>query len=101
MLVVHAEFPIDPEHREAALERIDSLVDASNEEEGMIDYRAATDVQDPNLVRFTERYEDEDAFFAHTQSEHFQAFEADLGQYLAGEPEIVRFDVESATELDI
>jgi hypothetical protein len=44
----------------------------------MIDYRAATDVTDPNVVRFVEQYEDAAAFEVHTQTEQFQAFEAAL-----------------------
>jgi quinol monooxygenase YgiN len=52
-------------------------------------------------VRFFEQYEDENAFEAHTQTDHFQEFEAALPDLLAGEPEILRFDVESAIELDL
>lgn len=101
MIVLHASFPIDPAKREEALERIERLVEQSNEEDGMIDYRATTDVQDENLVRFFEQYEDEEAFFAHTQTDHFQEFEAQLPELLAGAPEVLRFDVSEATELDL
>ncbi|MBP1985897.1 putative quinol monooxygenase [Halolamina salifodinae] len=101
MIVVHATFPIDPEQREEALERASDLVDATQQEAGVIDYEANTDVQDPNVLRFTEVYEDEDAFAAHSESEHFEAFEAELPDLLAGEPEVVRFDVSDRTELEI
>jgi quinol monooxygenase YgiN len=101
MIVLHASFPIDPDKREDALDLIENLVEQSQAEDGMIDYRATTDVNDPNVVRFFERYEDEDAFEAHTQTDHFQEFEAALPDLLAGEPEILRFDVESASELDL
>jgi quinol monooxygenase YgiN len=93
--------PIDPDKREEALDLIEDLVEQSQAEEGMIDYRATTDVNDPNVVRFFEQYEDENAFEAHTQTDHFQEFEAALPDLLAGEPEILRFDVESASELDL
>ncbi|WP_276270986.1 putative quinol monooxygenase [Haloarcula litorea] len=101
MIVLHASFPIDPDKREEALDLIEDLVEQSQAEEGMIDYRATTDVNDPNVVRFFEQYEDEAAFEAHTQTDHFQEFEAALPDLLDGEPEILRFDVESATELDL
>jgi len=101
MLVVHAVFPLDPEKRDEALDQIADLVEQSQAEDGVIDYRAATDVTDPNVVRFFEQYEDEDAFVAHTQTDHFEALEAALPEYLAGEPEIIRFDVDSAEELDL
>jgi len=101
MIVLHASFPIDPDKREEALDLIEDLVEQSQAEEGMIDYRATTDVNDPNVVRFFEQYEDEAAFEAHTQTDHFQEFEAALPDLLAGEPEIIQFEVDSATELDL
>jgi quinol monooxygenase YgiN len=101
MIVLHAAFPIDPEKREEALELVETLVEESNREAGMIDYRATTDVLDENTVRFFERYEDAEAFESHTQTDHFREFEAALPDLLAGEPEVLRFDVEEATELDL
>lgn len=101
MIVLHASFPIDPEKREEALELIDGLVEASNREDGMVDYRAAADVQDENTIRFFERYEDEAAFRHHTQTDHFQAFEDRLPALLAGQPAVTRFDVSEATQLEV
>ncbi|WP_254763653.1 putative quinol monooxygenase [Natrinema marinum] len=101
MIVVHASFPIDPDSREEALDLIADLVTESQQEDGMIDYRAATDVSDPNVVRFFERYEDEAALGAHSQSDHFREFSAALPDLLAGEPEVTRFDVESAEDVDL
>lgn len=101
MIVLHATFPLDPAKRDEALELIEALVEQSQQEDGMIDYRAAADVSDPNLVRFFEQYEDAAAFEAHSQTEHFREFEAALPDLLAGEPEIHRFEVDSATELEL
>lgn len=101
MIVLHAEFPIDPDSREQALEAAEELVAATNEEPGAIAYSAAVDLVDENRLRFVERYEDEAAFEAHSSSEHFQEFEQQLPDLLAGEPEVTRFDVESATELEL
>lgn len=101
MIVLHASFPIDPDRRDDALELIEALVDRSQAEDGMIDYRATTDVKEPNVVRFFEQYEDIEAFEAHTQTAHFQEFEDALPDLLADEPEVIRFDVDSATELEL
>ncbi|WP_336024458.1 putative quinol monooxygenase [Halobellus salinisoli] len=95
MIVLHASFPIDPEHREEA------LVEESNEEPGTVEYRAAVDVDDETVLRFFERYEDEPAFEAHAGSAHFQEFEARLPEILAGEPTVTQFEVSDATELDL
>lgn len=101
MIVLHAAFPIDPDSRDEALDMVEDLVEKSQAEDGMIEYRATTDVNEPNVVRFFEQYEDEDAFEAHTETEHFQEFEAALPDLLAGEPEVMRFEVDSASELEL
>lgn len=101
MLVRHAEFALNPDRREEALDVIEELVELSRAEDGMIDYRAATDVSDPNVVRFFEQYEDAAAFEAHSQTDHFPAFEEALPELLAGEPAVTRFEVESGNTLEL
>ncbi|WP_424017799.1 putative quinol monooxygenase [Halorientalis pallida] len=101
MIVVHASFPIDPDEREEALAHIEDLAEQSRAEDGMLDYRATTDVEDENVVRFVERYEDEAAFAAHSQTEHFTEFLTALSDWLAGDPEILRFEVDSMSEVEL
>jgi len=101
MLVVHAAFPIAAEHRERATELVRELAENSREEEGIIEYRVAVDVDDENLFRFFEQYEDKAAFGAHAESDHFERFEAELPELLAGEPDVTRFEVESATDVEL
>lgn len=101
MIVLHASFPLDPEVRDRALELADTLVEQSNQEDGIIQYRAAVDVDDENTLRFFEQYEDEDALDAHTETEHFREFERQLPDLLAGAPEVLEFDVDDATELEL
>ena len=101
MLVVHAAFPIDPDQRETALNHVQTLAKESRGEDGIIDYRVATDVDDGTLFRFFEQYDDEAAFEAHADSEHFAQFADVLPELLAGEPDITRFDVDSATAVEL
>ncbi|MFC5277431.1 putative quinol monooxygenase [Halorubrum rubrum] len=101
MIVLHAVFPIEQDRLDEALDHARTLVEESNREDGTIEYRAATDVEDGTTLRFFEQYEDAAAFEAHTETDHFRAFEAALPDLLAGEPEVRRFDVESAAELDL
>lgn len=101
MLVIHATFPVDPDSREDALELTRELAEQSRAEDGNVDYRVTTDIDDPNLFRFFERYEDESAFGAHAETDHFQEFEAALPDLLAGEPEVVRFDVDTASTVEL
>jgi quinol monooxygenase YgiN len=101
MIVLHAMFPMDPASRDEAFDLFENLVEESQKEAGVIDYRAATDISDRNVVRFFEQYEDEAAFESHIESEHVQAFQEALPDLLAGEPEVRRFEVESATDLEL
>jgi len=101
MIVIHAAFPIDPEHRDEALDLARDLVAASNEEPGVVDYHATIDIEDETVLRFVERYEDAAAAEAHEESEHFQSFAASLPDVLDGDPDVTRFDVESATDVKL
>lgn len=101
MIVLHASFPINPDKWDEALELADELVAESNTETGMIDYRATTDIQDDHTIRFFEQYEDAEALKAHNETEHFQAFEEALPELLAGDPEVVKFEVSDATKLEL
>jgi len=101
MLVIYATFPIDPDRREEAIDLMGKLAENSRDEDGIIDYQVAVDIDDPNLFRFTEQYEDESAFASHGESEHFAEFEAELPGLLAGEPEVTRFDVESMSDVEL
>ena len=85
MLVIHATFPIDADSRDEALDLITSLAEQSRDEDGVIDYRVATDIENPNVFRFFERYENEPAFEAHAETEHFREFEEALPELLADE----------------
>jgi len=100
MLGVHATFPIDPDRRDEAVDHMQTLAEQSRTEDGVIDYRIAADVDDENWFRFVEQYDDEAAFGAHADSDHFAAFATVLPELLAGEPAVTRFDVEAATDVE-
>lgn len=101
MLVVHATFPIDPDHDDEARERIETLAERSRSEDGIIEYQVATDLDDRNVFRFFEKYEDEAAFEAHAETDHFQEFAAALPDLLAGEPTVTQFDVTNASSVEL
>lgn len=101
MLVIHATFPIDPDSRDEALELAQTLAEHSREEDGVVDYRVTTDIEDPNVLRFFEQYEDEASFGAHSETDHFQEFKAALPDLLAGDPEVTRFDVDSTSQVEL
>ncbi|MFB6253735.1 MAG: putative quinol monooxygenase [Halobacteriaceae archaeon] len=100
MIILHAKLPIKEEKMDEALELAKKLVEKSNQEEGMIDYRATRDIEDNNIIRFFEQYEDAEAFQAHNETSHFQEFEEKIPDLLANEPEIIKFKVSETTELE-
>ncbi|ELZ21135.1 Antibiotic biosynthesis monooxygenase [Halosimplex carlsbadense 2-9-1] len=101
MVIIYATFPIDPQHREEATELMRELAEQSRSEDGVIEYRVGADIEDPNTFRFFERYEDEAAFGAHAETEHFEEFESALPDVLAGEPTVTRFDIDSVADLEL
>lgn len=98
---MHATFPINPDHRDEALDQIGTLAERSREENGVIDYRVAVAIDNPNLFKFFEEYEDEAAFEAHARTDHFQEFEAALPTLLAGEPDVTQFDDAEASTVEL
>ncbi|RLM53951.1 antibiotic biosynthesis monooxygenase [Halobellus sp. Atlit-31R] len=101
MLVVHAYFPIDPDRRSEALDLVETMVERSNQEPGALEYRATADLRDENTIRFIERYEDAEAFEAHTQTDHYRELQAALPELLAGEPDTTRYEIGNVTAVDV
>ncbi|WP_332900356.1 putative quinol monooxygenase [Haladaptatus sp. CMSO5] len=93
MQIVYATLPIEPSHRDEALEATRVIAEKSRQEPGVIDYRANVDVEDANLLRFIEQYEDAAAVEAHLETEHYLQYEDTvIPDMLSGEPEIVQFE---------
>ena len=101
MLVLHATMHVDPDHRDRVVEMLESLVETSREDRGVVSYNAAVDVLDPTVIHFREQYEDEEVFEEHLHSDHVQAFEDEITEYLTAERDIRKFHVESVESLDL
>lgn len=101
MFVVNGAVPIDPESRDEAMNLFTDIAEKSRTEEGIIDYRISTDVDDPNLFRFFEQYEDDETFETHMETDHIDEFMSQLPELLDGEVDATRFDVEESSELEV
>lgn len=99
MIVLQATIPVAPDQREELIEAATNLAKQSRAEDGTIDYRFTTDIEDPNVFRVFERYEDEAAMDAHMESEHYETFQKQISGLVEGDVELVRFDVESTTQM--
>lgn len=90
MLINHTTIRLDPAKRSKAVDIIDDLVAYSQTEDGTITYRAMTDIGDSNIVRFFERYEDQAAAEAHTESEQYHRFVESLPEISEGNIETIQ-----------
>ncbi|MFB6068405.1 MAG: putative quinol monooxygenase [Halobacterium sp.] len=91
MIVIHSTIPFAADSIEDARQHVRDLVEASRREDGTVRYRAMADVEDPTTVRFFEQYEDEDAWRAHTESDHYTAFVSALPDLVDGAMETINF----------
>ncbi|WP_439027571.1 putative quinol monooxygenase [Haloarchaeobius sp. DT45] len=94
MFVIQTSIPVDPAHRDEFETLTAALVERTREQDGTIDYQAMGDLTDPNTVRFFERYEDEAALEAHTQTREYRAFVAALPEVTDGNLKTVQFEVD-------
>lgn len=99
MIVLNATIPVDPDNRDAAIEAATTLAQASREEDGVIDYRVTADLEDENVVRIFEQYEDQDAVDAHMVSDHYKTFEGQVPEFVGGPVELYQFEVSEKTQL--
>lgn len=95
MIINYTTIPFDPEQRDKAMERVRALVEYSKTENGTVRYRAMVDIDDPNVVRFFEQYEDTAAAEAHTKSDKYHQFVESLPDIVDGTIETVQIQSDS------
>jgi quinol monooxygenase YgiN len=84
MLILHAKVHVKPEKRAQFLQLVKPLIEASNQEEGVIAYSCNEDVTDPNTFLFYEEYIDQSAIDSHFQAKHFKNWRAAGSDLLSG-----------------
>jgi quinol monooxygenase YgiN len=72
--VVTARWTAKEGEEERVLAAIRSMIEPSRAEPGCLYYQPNRDPEDPRVFFFYELYEDEDAYKAHGESEHFQRY---------------------------
>ena len=72
--VVAAKWTAREGEEETVLDAIRKLAPASREEPGNQYYQVTRDPEDPRVFFLFEIYDDEDAYKAHGESEHFQEY---------------------------
>ncbi len=72
------------------------LLAATRGDDGYISYTFARDVENPNLIRLTERWRDQAALDAHNAQPHMAAFQAAAAPHMAAAPEINFYEADRA-----
>lgn len=70
--VCHATWVAKPGHEETVRAALAQVAPASRAEPGALYYQPYQDPAEPRVFRIFEVYADEDAFRAHSESEHFK-----------------------------
>lgn len=99
MIVLQATIPVTADSREEMIETATELAEQSRAEDGTVDYRFTADIEEPNVFRVFEQYENEAAMNAHMESDHFETFQDRISEWVDGDIELVRFNVESTTQM--
>ncbi|WP_433745753.1 putative quinol monooxygenase [Falsibacillus pallidus] len=94
MIIIHAGFTINPAKKEAFLNEIKPLIQASREEGGNISYKLYQDTENENVFTMVELWKDGEAVAAHNQSEHFTAFTGRAKEFLAAPLDVKVFNGE-------
>ncbi len=80
MLIIEGWLHFAPGEIDKFGEAAKQMVEATRQEEGCLHYAFARDMNDPDIIRISERWADDAALEAHFQSPHMAAFGAGLAQ---------------------
>jgi quinol monooxygenase YgiN len=99
MIVVAGSVRIRPEHREAAVRAALAMAEATRREAGCRTYRFSADLADSALFYIHEEWDSAEALALHFATPHMAEFNSRIPGFLAGAPEITRFEVSAAGPL--
>ena len=99
MLIVLAKATVPAGALDAAREAIATMVAASRNEEGCIDYTFTTDVLDPTSLHIVEKWRDDDALKFHFTTPHMAAFQAAIAGTGVQVTEALKFQADDGASL--
>jgi len=99
MVIIAGTVQIKPEVREEALTAARQVAVATQAEAGCVIYQFYADITEPNKFLAFEVWETDEALANHFQTEHIQVFQQKLPDFLAGKPDIKRYEISSVSDL--
>ena len=80
MIIVEGSARIPEGAWDTAIAAMETMIKASREEAGCIEYAYSRDLLDPNLLRIIERWQDKAALVSHFAEPHMAVFRAALAE---------------------
>ena len=77
---------IRPDAMDQVMEAVEAFLPKVRAETGTLEYVIYRGIENPNMIAFFEKYEDEEARAAHWASEEFKVLQAALGPCVDGQP---------------
>jgi len=99
VLIVLAKAKVGEGAIEAARDAIAAMVEASNAEEGCIDYTFTLDVLDPTSMHIVEKWVDDAALVAHFQTPHMATFQAAIAELDVSVTEVAKYQSDDGSPL--
>lgn len=88
MIVVIGKLALQPGSFDKIKDALLTLQSKGRLDEGCVSYDFARDVENPDVIRFAERWQDMPKFDAHNAQPHMADFRDAAGPYLAETPEV-------------
>jgi quinol monooxygenase YgiN len=99
MIIVAGTVTIRPEYRQQAIQSALQMALTTEVEDGCISYRFSADLQKPDTFCIFEVWETAEALERHFQTDHMRVFQQQLPQFLAGAPDIHRYEVGTVSRM--
>ena len=99
MIFVSGHVRLHPEHRAEALELAIWMQQQTRTEPGCLEYTFSADLEHPELIHVTERWDSTEALQRHFQTAHMAQFNAQLPKYLQAKPVVTRYTVSDSAAL--
>jgi len=94
MIIVNGRLELTANHIEALKPAFGAMEKASRDENGCFDYTFSVEVNEPGVVRITERWESMEALRVHFATPHMSAFQAAMSEHSPTTAEVHFYEVE-------
>lgn len=92
MIVLHGCMRVATGKREETLTALEALVEASRAESGCVAFSASLDIVDDHLLRVVEAFADEEAWIAHSKTEHVTEWQTAASLLGVSDIELSRYE---------